>query len=66
MSSDFTEEQYRAAIPKCCSYKTLDEHMNMLLCWGLAASLRVGKPMNCSPCDLKIPEIPSPHEMSNV
>ena len=34
----------------------------MLLCWGLAASLRDGTPMNCSGCDRKNPAIPSPSD----
>jgi hypothetical protein len=55
---DFDEAQYVAAIPKCCSRQTLEEHMNMLLCWGLAASIRAGHKMDCSGCDLKNPDIP--------
>jgi hypothetical protein len=59
--SDFTQEQYKAAIPRCCS-ATMQEHLDMLLCWGLAASLRDGTPMNCSGCDRKNPAIPSPSD----
>jgi hypothetical protein len=53
---DFTQEQYEAAIPSCCSLETLEEHMGIMLCWGLAASLRAGKPMDCGGCYLRKPE----------
>lgn len=49
---DFTEAEYTAAIPKCCFYQTLEQHMDMMLCWGLTASLREGYPMDCTGCDL--------------
>ena len=53
--SDFTEAEYAAAIPACCSQSTLQMHLDMLLCWGLAASLREGKPMDCGGCELRKP-----------
>lgn len=50
---DFTEAEYQAAIPACCEYQTLQEHMDsLMLCWGLAAAIRAGRPMDCSGCDL--------------
>ena len=54
---DFTEEQYKSAIPTCCSMQTLQEHMDIMLCWGLAASIRAGKPMDCTGCDLRNPNV---------
>ncbi len=48
---DFTEAEYAAAIPSCCSHQGIEEHMAMMLCWGLSKSLQEGKPMNCSGCD---------------
>jgi hypothetical protein len=54
--SDFTDAEYAAAIPACCSQETMEAHYAMLLCWGLAASLRKKKPMNCDWCDLRKPD----------
>jgi hypothetical protein len=56
--TDFTEKEYAAAIPKCCSYQTMQQHMDMMLCWGLAASLRNGEPMDCSGCELNTEQFP--------
>ncbi len=57
--ADFTEAQYAAAIPRCCSLQTLQEHLDILLCWGLAAAIRGRHPMDCTGCDLKNPAIPA-------
>ena len=59
---DFTEEQYKATIPKCCMLQTMQEHLEMMLCWSLCASIRDGTPMDCRGCDYKNPAIPSPQE----
>jgi hypothetical protein len=48
-----TPEQYEAAIPECCEYHTLDEHMNgLLLCWGLRLAAEEGRAMDCTGCEL--------------
>ena len=48
-----TAEQYASAIPECCEYRTLDEHINgLMLCWGLHESVAAGKKMDCSGCEL--------------
>ena len=50
---EITEELYTASIPKCCEFQTLQEHKdNLMLCWGLTASIEKGKSMNCTNCDL--------------
>lgn len=50
-----TEAQYEAAIPKCCSYQGLTQHVEGLgLCWSLVRALEENKPMNCSGCDLNL------------
>ena len=59
--ADFTQAQYEAAIPRCCS-ASMREHLDMLLCWALAASIRDGTAMNCDGCDRKIAAIRSPHD----
>ena len=59
--ADFTQAQYEAAIPRCCS-ASMREHLDMLLCWTLAASIRDGTAMNCDGCDRKIAAIPSPSD----
>lgn len=56
LMTDFTEAQYKAAIPGCCSKRTLQEHMAMMLCWGLASALRAGKAMDCNGCELRLPD----------
>ncbi len=43
-------EQYEAAIPKCCSYQTVEAHESIMLCWGLAAAVERGETMNCDNC----------------
>ena len=42
------------AIPECCSYRTLEEHQAMLLCWGLCGSIERGVAMNCEGCPLQL------------
>jgi hypothetical protein len=54
VAPDDFEARYAAAIPTCCGYQTLREHVDaLLLCWGLVAALRVGKPMDCTGCYLR-------------
>lgn len=54
-----TEGEYAAAIPKWCTYQTLEEHMNyLLLCWSLVHIVKDGKSCpreNCINCDLYKP-----------
>ena len=57
--ADFNASQYAAAIPRCCSRQTLQGHLDMLLCWGLAAAIRDGHPMDCGGCELRNPAIPA-------
>lgn len=53
--SDFDEAEYQAAIPACCQYQTVQEHVeDLMLCWGLCAAIRAGKPMDCTGCDLNV------------
>jgi hypothetical protein len=50
--ADFTKDAYEARIPACCERQTMEDHMSMMLCWGLAAAVRQGRKMDCSGCDL--------------
>lgn len=51
-----TKADYAARIPPCCSYRTLDSHINGLgLCWSLVTATERNAPMDCSGCDLIIP-----------
>lgn len=43
-------EQYEAAIPKCCTYQTIEAHESIMLCWGLALAVEEGRNMNCDNC----------------
>lgn len=54
---NLSEEQYAAGIPACCSQRTMESHMHMMLCWGLVRALENGRTMDCSGCDLKMPDV---------
>ena len=45
-----TIEQYEVAIPECCAYQTIEEHENIMLCWGLVRAEEEGRKMNCDNC----------------
>lgn len=32
---EVSAKQYKKAIPKCCKLKTVEEHMSIMLCWGV-------------------------------
>lgn len=46
-----TRDDYELAIPKCCSYRTIEDHEDIMLCWGLLSAIEKGEIMNCSGCD---------------
>lgn len=49
---NITEEEYQAAIPKCCEFQTTEEHLKFLvLCWGLLESIRMGTTLKCGICE---------------
>jgi len=55
--STFTEADYAAAIPPCCSLRPAKEHMDMMLCWSLAYRLEAQQPITpdmCTGCELRI------------
>ena len=39
---NITEEYYEKHIPKCCKLKTIKEHKDMMLCWGLMMDMESG------------------------
>jgi len=52
-----TEDNYEAAIPKCCFYQGYEAHAKgLMLCWGLVRAIEEGERMNCSGCDLNTEE----------
>ena len=54
------EEKYAAAIPAWCSRRTLEEHMEMYLCWSMVQYVEQDLPVpfiNCYRCDLRNPEV---------
>jgi hypothetical protein len=57
---DFSEQIYADAIPKCCSLRTLEAHKEILLCWCLCAAIEAGEPMDCTGCDLQLPQDAKP------
>lgn len=57
MKRPVTSEEYQAAIPKHCFFQTADEHVEQLmLCWGLLASIEGGYIMNCGNCEMIVKE----------
>jgi hypothetical protein len=56
--SDLTPEQYEAAIPRWCTYQTVQEHIEkLMLCWALVRYAERGeaKPeRTCISCDLYV------------
>lgn len=50
MATKTTIEQYEAAIPECCAYQIIDEHENIMLCWGLLRAVEEGREMGCGGC----------------
>jgi len=45
-----TREQYEKAIPECCAHKTIEDHENIMLCWGLENAIEENRIMNCYFC----------------
>lgn len=53
MADNISPEQYEAAIPACCEYQGLQEHMDgLMLCWGLVAAIESDKAMICTDCGM--------------
>lgn len=51
-AASMDEATYQAAIPPCCEFQTVDEHVRMLgLCWGLTAAIEGKREMNCGTCE---------------
>lgn len=38
-----TKEEYGKNIPPCCSFKSIEEHEHIGLCWSLVYRLETGK-----------------------
>lgn len=46
-------DAYQAAIPECCTLRTIDEHANELMfCWGLLSAMDEQREMNCTGCPM--------------
>jgi len=50
-SNQYSEKDYESAIPKCCRLTTLRQHMDILLCWSLCASIQQNSPIVCGWCE---------------
>lgn len=47
-----TDEAYEEAIPACCAYQSLDDHVyGLMLCWSLVSAIEKGCQVNCGGCD---------------
>jgi hypothetical protein len=60
---EIDQDKYVRTIPPWCSLRTLQEHMEIGLCWSLQFFVESDKPVplvNCYRCDLRRPETPSP------
>lgn len=57
------EGKYTAAIPAWCSLRTLNQHLDIGLCWSLVSFVERAEPVpfvNCYRCDLRNPVFLSP------
>ena len=47
-----SKEVYAASIPPCCNFRTIEDHENIGLCWGLITRLERNKPITglCDEC----------------
>ncbi len=55
---NITPEIYEKSIPSSCSLKTYELHADQLmLCWGLTHSIKVGKIHVCGICEYAIENI---------
>jgi len=55
MTREITQAEYEAAIPRWCGYQTIEEHLDMMLCWSLVRHVEDGKPKSrasCRGCEL--------------
>lgn len=46
-----TVDDYERAIPKNCKLTTIEEHVDIMLCWGLSRSIGSNTKMNCGWCE---------------
>jgi hypothetical protein len=45
-------EMYEKNIPPCCELKTFNEHVEILLCWGITSAIEKNtKKSNCGDCE---------------
>jgi hypothetical protein len=55
-----TEARYAAAIPPCCEYQSIDQHLeDLTLCRTILASLENDQPVNCGRCYLATRTVPT-------
>lgn len=57
MTDDELMADYAAAIPKWCGARTLQDHVDMMLRWGLVGTVERGearKQEHCMGCDLYV------------
>lgn len=49
---ELTREDYERKIPPCCSYRTIEQHEDIGLCWSLATRVQLEKPITgmCDEC----------------
>ena len=50
--TELNVDNYAANIPKCCAYQTIEQHEDILLCWGLVRSIEQDKQHTCGWCEL--------------
>lgn len=51
MADTITIEQYMAAVPACCALITIEDHEEIMMCWGLLLAVRTNHYMNCDGCE---------------
>jgi ribosomal protein S27AE len=44
-------KKYEKSIPECCEKTTLQQHADMLWCWGLMVAIEEKRLMDCGKCE---------------
>ncbi len=50
--TEIKEHLYMSRVPSCCSLQTMEEHLRIMLCWGIVVG-RIKTEKDCEGCDLR-------------
>jgi hypothetical protein len=60
-----THDLYEKNIPPCCAFKTMEEHQDIGLCWGLSSRIQQGRSVY-GLCDDCIENEQSPYRINSL